>query len=55
MKVNKTNLKIGKKIGGKGLKGRKLSGLPLCCFFTNDSETKKTSFVTVKGTMVSKS
>jgi hypothetical protein len=55
MKVKKMNQRIGKKNGGKRLKGRKLQGLPLHWFFTNDSTTTKTSFVTIESTMVSKS
>jgi hypothetical protein len=37
MKVKKTNQRIRKKNWGKGLKERKLQGLPLHWFFTNDS------------------
>jgi hypothetical protein len=45
---------IKKKFGGKRMKGRKLQDLPLHWFFTNDSTTRSTSFVTIEGTMVSK-
>jgi hypothetical protein len=54
MKVKKTNQRVGRKKWGKGLKGRKLQGLPLHWFFTNDSTTTKTSFLTIKGIVVSK-
>jgi len=53
MKVKKNQIKK-KKIGGKMLKGRKLQGLFFHWFFTNDSTTTNTSFVTIEGTMVSK-
>jgi hypothetical protein len=52
MKVKKNQLK--KQFGGKRMKGRKLQDLPLHWFFTNDSTTTNTSFVTIEGTMVSK-
>jgi len=54
MKVKKNQIKK-KKIGGKGMKSRKLQGLPLHWFFTNDSTITNTSFVTIESTMVSKS
>jgi hypothetical protein len=41
MEVKKTNQRIGKKIGGKRLKCKKLQGLTLHWFFTNDSTTTK--------------
>jgi hypothetical protein len=53
MKVKKNRFK--KKRGGKRMKGRKLQDLPLHWFFPNDSTTTNTSFVTIEGTMVSKS
>jgi hypothetical protein len=55
MEVKKTNQRIGKKIRGKGLKCKKLQGLPLHWFFTSDSTIAKTSSITIKGIRISKS
>jgi aspartate carbamoyltransferase catalytic subunit len=54
MKVKKNQKKF-LKIGGKGMKSRKLQGLPLHWFFTNDSTRTNISFVTIESTMVSRS
>jgi hypothetical protein len=55
MKVEKKKKKLEKKIGGKGLKNKKLQDLPLHWFLTNDSTTTNTSSITIENTMFSKS
>jgi hypothetical protein len=51
----KNKSKNWKKTGDKGVKCKKLQGLPLHWFFNNDSTTTNTSSITIKGTMGSKS